>query len=110
MTTSVGFGWGNTLESAASISSYSEYLATSIRNGMAVYDDRNHKVGTVSKVYPPTKGREFYIKVDTGLFGGSVCLSGRYLTTWNNQVGVGLRRNQIKRMGWTMCPAMIRES
>jgi hypothetical protein len=108
--TSVGFGWGSVLDNAAGISSYSEHLASQIREGMSVYDDRNHRVGTVRKVYPPTRDHEFYIKVGTGLFGSDVCIPAHYLTVWNDQVGVGMSRNQIKRMGWSLCPSMIRES
>lgn len=105
--TSVGFGWGSTLETGAEISSCSEHLASSIHVGMAVYDRRNHRVGTVRKVYPPTQDHEFYIKVGTGLFGQEVCLPAHYLTIWNNQAGVGLESKQIKRLGWSLCPSAI---
>lgn len=110
MTTSVGFGWGSTLENAAEISSISEHLAEYVHKGMAVYDRRNHRVGTVEKVYPPTMDNEFSIKVGTGLFGQDFCLPAHYLTVWNNEIGVGLDRKQIKKMGWTLCPADLRGS
>jgi hypothetical protein len=61
--TSVGFGWGGVLENAAEISSFSEHLASQIHERMSVYDDRNHRVGTVRKIYPPTKDHEFYMRV-----------------------------------------------
>ena len=77
---------------------------------MSGYDQRNHRVGTVQKVYPLTQDHEFYIKVGTGLFGPEVYLPAHVLSVWNYQIGVGLGRKQIKRMGWTFCPAMIRNS
>lgn len=110
MTTSVGFGWGSTLENAAGISSFSEHLAPQVHEGMAVYDQRNRRVGTVKKVYPLTRDHEFYIKVGTGVFGPEVCLPAHLLSVWNNQIGVGLDRKHIKMMGWTLCPSGIRDS
>ena len=75
---------------------------------MSVYDQRNHRVGTVQKVYPLTQDHEFYIKVGTGLFGPEVYLPAHVLSVWNHQIGVGLDRKQIKQLGWTLCPTGIR--
>ncbi|HEU4792633.1 MAG TPA: PRC-barrel domain containing protein [Nitrolancea sp.] len=77
---------------------------------MAVYDQRNHRVGTVQKVYPLTQDHEFYIRVGTGLFGPEVCLPAHFLSVWNNQIGVGLDKKQIKQLGGTLCPTGIRGS
>lgn len=54
MTTSEGWGGGNDPEYIATvIKAEQAMLLATIQNGMAIYNDRNQRIGTVCHVYRP---------------------------------------------------------
>lgn len=94
-----------------------------LHEGQDVYDNQNHKIGTVSKVYPPAgPGQGFFIKVLTGFPGlGHTQLSpmavhapalfipSRYLDLSHDQLELAVERSQINQMGWDKRPAGIQD-
>ncbi len=98
-----------------------EELTRFLQEGLDVYDNQNHKIGTVSKIYPPVgPGEEFFIKVATDFLGlGHTQLSpmalhtlvlfipSRYIKLWHGQVELTVERSEIDQMGWGKRPAGI---
>jgi hypothetical protein len=71
MTTSVPWGWGpaGSLQEAREVAKAEhEFLLSVIHPGIGAYDNRRHKIGTVSKVYSlDTEDKDFYLKVHSGM-------------------------------------------
>src|SRR5919202_2548509 len=94
-----------------------EFLLETIHPGMSVYDNRHHKIGTVSKVYLPyTDEKDFYIKVHSGFLGlgRDLYIPSRNLAVWKDtenhaQVVVGVERQQLNKMGWEQRATVIHE-
>lgn len=100
-----------------------EQVTRILREGLDVYDNQNHKIGTVNGIYPPVgPGGEFFIKVVTDFHGlGHTQLSSMALHTlilfipssyfklWRGQLELTVERSEIDRMGWDKRPAGIRD-
>ncbi len=108
---------------ARSQQSGQEQLIHVLREGLDVYDNQNHKIGTVSKIYPSAgREEEFFIQVATNFLGlGHTQLSpmalhtlvlfipSRYIKLWHGQVELTVERSEIDRMGWDKRPTGIRD-
>lgn len=104
-----GFGWFGRSPQAER-----KQLTSFLQEGLDVYDNQNHKIGTVSKIYPPVSpGEEFFIKVVTDFLGlGHTQLSSMavhalvlfipssYLKLSRGQLELTVERSQIDQMGW----------
>ncbi len=100
-----------------------EDLNQFLQEGLDVYDNQNHKIGTVSKIYPSAgRDEEFFIQVATTFLGlGHTQLSpmalhtlvlfipSRYIKLWHGQVELTVERSEIDRMGWAKRPTGIRD-
>lgn len=100
-----------------------EQLFRFLMEGLDVYDNQNHKIGTVSRIYPPVgPGEAFFIKVATAFRGlGHTQLSpmalhtpvlfipSSYLKLWRDQLELTVERSEINQMGWDKRPAAIRD-
>ena len=120
MTTSVPWGWGpaGSLQEAREVAKAEhEFLLSVIHPGIGVYDNRRHKIGTVSKVYSlDTEDKDFYLKVHSGFLGRGhdLYIPSRNLAVWKDtenhaQVVVGIERQQLNKMGWERPPTVIHE-
>lgn len=100
-----------------------EQLTNSLHEGMDVYDNQNHKIGTVRKIYSHVgPGEEFFIKVVTAFPGlghtplSSIAVHTRilfipssYLKLWRGQLELTVERSDIDQMGWDKRPVGIRD-
>jgi hypothetical protein len=114
---------GKLTRTGRSQQSEQEDLTRLLQEGLDVYDNQNHKIGTVSKVYPPAgRDEEFFIQVATDFLGlGHTQLSpmalhtlvlfipSSYLKLCHGQVELTVERSEIDRMGWAKRPTGIRD-
>lgn len=125
MQTYGGGEWAEESIEDALVTTHEELLGI-LHKGMAVYDEHEHKIGTVEEISGPvpTTG-EFYITVSTGFLGlgHDLYIPSNYLTvaniassgigdfdkdegvaTGHAQVGVGIAKEKIQTEGWDKPP------
>ena len=121
MTTSIGWGWGggsDLEDNATVIKAEQAMLLATIQNGMTIYDDRNHRVGTVRNVSRPVDSTgTFYVNTHTGfiaMFGHDVFIPSRMITLYREsdsrmELAVGVERAEIEKMGWDRVGPLVHD-
>ncbi|HEU4792920.1 MAG TPA: hypothetical protein VFS96_04615 [Nitrolancea sp.] len=121
MTTSIGWGWGggsDLEDNATVIKAEQAMLLATIQNGMTIYDDRNHRIGTVRNVSRPVDATgTFYVKTHTGflaMFGHDVFIPSRMITLYREsdsrmELAVGVKRAEIDKMGWDRVGPLVHD-
>ncbi len=85
---------------------------------MTIYDDRNHRIGTVRHVYRPVNETgDFYVRPHTGfrsMDGQDVFIPSRMITLYREsdhrmELAVGITRREIHKMGWDKVGPLIHD-
>lgn len=110
MTTSVGWGFGSSGVNPSAIThAEQEETLSRIHRGMAVYNIRGNRIGTVREVLRAPGDRAFAVGVRTGMFGKELYIPLQYLNVWGNQVSLSVDKHVIDRMGWDKRPAYFEQ-